>query len=145
MVIVSLLLTKQMNMKGISYLQVQGLSSNNVAADLGQGLLELALQVFAAHHLGSLRHLSQSLFQPAEDTDQATFIDIGHFAGIVSTPGRRLEGGNGAKDLPDLCKRLALCPVVNDLHQLPVEALHVLILIDGHLRLLRHLGNDAGL
>lgn len=71
-------------MKGISYLQVQGLGSNNIAADLAQGLLELALQVLAAHHLGSLRHLPQTLFQPAEDTDQATFIDIGHFARIVS-------------------------------------------------------------
>lgn len=71
-------------MKGISYLQVQGLGCNNIAADLAQGLLELALQVLAAHHLGSLGHLPQTLFQPAEDTDQATLVDIGHFAGIVS-------------------------------------------------------------
>lgn len=65
---------------GISYLQIQRLGSNNVTANLGKGLLELALQVFATHHLGSLRHLPQTLFQPAEDTDQATFVDIGHFA-----------------------------------------------------------------
>jgi hypothetical protein len=27
-----------------------------------------------------LRHLSQTFLQPAENTDQATLVDIGHFA-----------------------------------------------------------------
>ena len=63
-----------------SALQVQGLGGDNVPAHLRQSRLEFTLQFFAAHDLGCLRHLSETLFQSAEDANQTAFVDIGHFA-----------------------------------------------------------------
>lgn len=61
-------------------LQVQTLRGNNVSANLLQTLVELGHQVAVAHDLGRLRHLSQQLFQTAEETDQRAFVGVGHFA-----------------------------------------------------------------
>jgi hypothetical protein len=63
--------------------QVQRLSSNNVPPNLGQGFLELLLQLLVSHHFGSLSHLPQRLLESSEDPDQAAFVHIRHFAGIV--------------------------------------------------------------
>jgi hypothetical protein len=65
-------------------LEIQRLRGNDVTSHLTQGRLELLLEFLAAHDLGRLRDLTQQLFQAAEETDQAAFVDVGHFAKKVT-------------------------------------------------------------
>lgn len=71
---------RQTHKKAKKYLQIQRLGRNNIPAYLGQGHLEFTLQVFTTHDLSGLSHLSQTFFQPAENADQAAFVNVGHFA-----------------------------------------------------------------
>ena len=61
-------------------LQVQRLRGNDVAPDFAQRRLEFLLELLAAHDLGRLSDLTEQLFQTSEQTDQAAFVDICHFA-----------------------------------------------------------------
>ena len=49
------------------------------------------------------------------------------------------------KQLPDFGKGFSVRPGVDNFHQLVLEALHVLVLVDGEFALQRDLGDDAGL
>ena len=61
-------------------LQVQAVEGYDVASDFGQAGLKLVLEVLAAHDLARFCHLSEKLFQAAEESDQGAFVGIGHFA-----------------------------------------------------------------
>jgi hypothetical protein len=56
------------------------LRSDNVTPDFTQRSLEFLLELFAAHNFSGLSDLAQQLFQAPEETDQAAFVDICHFA-----------------------------------------------------------------
>src|SRR5947208_16263073 len=60
--------------------QIQRLRSNKVTNNLTHSLGKLSSQIFAAHNLGSLHHLSQDFLETTEKTNQAAFVNIGHFA-----------------------------------------------------------------
>lgn len=62
------------------FLKVQRLRSNNVTPDLAQSRLELLLEFLAAHDFGRLGDLAQQFLQTSEETDQAAFVDVCHFA-----------------------------------------------------------------
>lgn len=67
-------------------LQVQRLRGDDVASDFAQRRLEFLLELLAAHHLSRLGDLAEQFFQTSEQTNQAAFVDICHFAvGDVST------------------------------------------------------------
>jgi hypothetical protein len=123
------------NMLLSSPLQVQGLGSNNVPLHRLQRVLELLLEVFAANYLRRLRHLAEQLFQATEDTDQAAFIDVGHFAGdTLADIGRSKE----LCYLPDLGEGGTFAPCKRHFHQLWFEARKIHFFVHGQLTLLRH-------
>jgi hypothetical protein len=56
------------------------LRGDNITPDFTQRRLEFLLELFAAHDLSGLSDLAEQLFQAPEETDQAAFVDICHFA-----------------------------------------------------------------
>lgn len=64
----------------VLFLKVQRLRSNDVTPDLTQCRLEFLLEFLAAHDLGRLGDLAQQFLQTSEETDQAAFVDVCHFA-----------------------------------------------------------------
>jgi hypothetical protein len=73
------------------------LRGDNVTPDFAQRRLEFLLEFFAAHHLSGLSDLAQQFFQAPEETDQAAFVDICHFAVkrdmlVIVSNGRTSQG-----------------------------------------------------
>jgi len=60
--------------------KIQRLGRHNVPAHLGEGQLELLLELLATHDPGSLCNLSDELLETSEQPDQTALVDIRHFA-----------------------------------------------------------------
>ena len=62
------------------FLEVQRLRSNDITSYLTECGLEFLLEFLAAHDLGGLGNLAQQFLQTSDETDQAAFVDVCHFA-----------------------------------------------------------------
>mmetsp|Transcript_3486 Transcript_3486/g.6356 ORF Transcript_3486/g.6356 Transcript_3486/m.6356 type:complete len:240 (+) Transcript_3486:78-797(+) len=99
-------------------------SKHDVAPDRLCALAELGSELFVADRARRVLQLPHQLIQPPGGADDGALKDVRHVADL-------LEGG-------------ALGPVVDDVHQARLEALHKILHLDLDLLLVTDLGDEAG-
>lgn len=97
-------------------LQVQTLRRNNIPANLLQRYLELLLEFGVAHDFRGLGHLTEKFFETAEDADERSLVDVGHFTVIILLAWIWKERLGKGKNIPNLKEGFSMSPFVDDLH-----------------------------